>query len=345
VRRRRTVLVAFLVLLVVELGGAIAAGFSAWRARRPWRVLHASLAEKHFVGLDDTPLVNFVGSDALGLVVTRGGGSRLRNEFLEIRSLETGTVERVVPTTGLVLDPFSSRALARLNPDGPVELVDLAVGTRTPLPWLVEAPYALAPDGTTVALVTSALVLELRSLPDGTLVRTLPIPAPSHYTTQAAYFPRVVFSARSERLAVLASRLPIVFCDRASEAWYEAGFGTPVGFAQSRLVVLSSELRDPDNPIAVGPSGSRHTITPWEEHATEHFTLSASGERFANIRRSPGTKAEEVVVHDSETETILRRIPIRPRIDVQGIALSTRGERLAVAYVDGLVEIWELKAP
>jgi hypothetical protein len=108
---------------------------------------------------------------------------------------------------------------------------------------------------------------------------------------------------------------------------------------------LADPPRHLPNPTHLDPEGSRRVVAPEEKDARPFEAVSASGECFAFRRKVAGTDRDEVVVELTETGDLLRSVPSYPERDRRCLALSPNGERLAIVYSDGFVEIWELPRP
>jgi hypothetical protein len=69
-------------------------------------------------------------------------------------------------------------------------------------------------------------------------------------------------------------------------------------------------------------------------HGYRPYALSASGERFAFVHD------RVVFLEEIGTGEVLRKIALPGDNPLRCLALSPNGERLAVAYKDGRVDVW-----
>ncbi|HZU99368.1 MAG TPA: hypothetical protein VFF73_21855, partial [Planctomycetota bacterium] len=299
-KRSRIFLIAFLVLLAAELVGAGFAGWAAWRARRPLRRLKVSFGDdgvfQRPARFLDGPDVRFLDPGRLALAVVVTPEQRLEDYGCEVWSVETATLERRLETYPDRLEPRSARGLVWSGWARPLEIMDLVLGTREPLPWARGKILTFVPGGEIGAELVAPDTIEFRDLRDGSLVRKVALPAGADRANLVGLRPRLVFSPQGDRLVFQDNSLDLWICELANAKWWEAGVRTPIGFTPAGLLALDTDIRNSAPAVIVKQDGTKRPFVPGVVFDRTAFALSGSGERFAYVRRISEKAGFEVVV-------------------------------------------------
>jgi hypothetical protein len=270
--------------------------------------------------------------------------------WLSVSHESLALVHRVYPATGgsdfsglrrtdLFPAVYAARApLAAYLDFARVRVVDIANGypeTRVELMTAYSA-VALAPGGETVAVVTTAHKLELRSTRDATLSRSFDVPE----SLRTADRHRLAFSPRGDQVALEGhwregsyNRVHVWGVSHPAE--HDLG-GALVGFTSLGEVVTNGVEPNPFELVAHGRDGIPRALP---ETTSIVVALSADGARLAAYRVDGSTKMVEV--SSVETGVVLRRVRVRST-GSSPLALSPEGDQLAIAYDDGAVEVWDV---
>ncbi len=341
-RRRRVVLIAFLALLPLELGGAGLAGYVAWRSRQPTRRLKVDFGAEPLL-LVGVPTIAFVGTGRLAVAQSADDGRGHGSTPCQVWSLETGAVERTLPDLPRILDTRTGRGL--VSSDGGADLVmDFTTGLAAPLPSRGDVD-GLGPGAETFATVTSTGLVEVRTVKDGSRARALALPVDAPFVGKDGLRGAVVFAPRGERLGICLPDHDVLIGELATASWSRVGRGEHVRFTPNGFVFWPRIGESVEYPIWRNARGSREIAATPREGVGQPYAVSESGERFARVRLDATERPAEVVVEATETGEALRRVPLAPGSEVLFVALSAEGERLAVAYMDGTVEVWEIPGP
>lgn len=335
---------ALALALLAALGVAGASGYASWRrAHRPWRELRLPSAVRWLsFGRDATTLA------VQQIVPDRDQGSRA---IYHVLALATESEVRVVEDEpGLRL---TRHGLVLHLPEGePASMEDLASGARRAI---LEAGVvtstsrvSLAPDLRTVAFVTSENALELRSVL-GAAPRSLAL-ADSKIEARYAW---ILFSPGGERVAASVASFGGDFV----HVW-STGTGareqdtdlSVVGFARSGELVTAGDSWTPGSPveIALAPAQGPPRVLARVVLEEARQTVCVSGDRLASVEREVSASEDappapvEVVVRALPSGAVVRRLPLPPGEKVQNLALSHDGDRLALGFASGLVEVWDL---
>jgi hypothetical protein len=376
--RRRVLLLA---LAVVAAIGA-AAGFVAFRARRPiarFRIAPPAAGSPYDIVpyfLDETTLALVQWQDG---GTTESGSLVLRELSVDVRSLETGACLRTARVDRILDDLFPKAGfdLARAGEcfvrvggerdtlelwsprTGRVERT-LALGRRYEV-W--PTPIALSRGGDLVAVEGSSTI-EVRSTARGALVRKLPLPEGTRYVFQ------LTFSPRDDRLLARTflnqdqpqHALVYTLTDGRLEADLDLD---QLGFwnepeLDERNEVLGIERQDDGcfsllRFFSLGGKLLREVPIDVRRTGTSRLVWLRDGpdpERFAGIFENPaGKRYEGAGVFDARAGRFLLRVlfdeTLVPEADQRGplpvqSALSPSGERLAIVSRRGEVLVYEV---
>ncbi|HZU99892.1 MAG TPA: WD40 repeat domain-containing protein [Planctomycetota bacterium] len=345
-RRRRVVLIAFLVLLAAELVGAGFAGCAAWRTRRPWRTLVVPSGSgpgswDRVTRVLEGPEVRFFGPDRILVAVGRTRAGTFDYEA-EIREVDSGKLVTTMTRFPQAVDPLAKGVLVDEVWPSAYEFIDPLSDLRFSTSLPSSRVSALAPGGEVVAIVASQDSVELRSAHEGTLIERLALPPPTELSGVFSFTEKLHFSPTGDRLAYTSATFNVRVYDLAKKEWHAVGVAETIGFTRSGIVVTPWSGNDFVAPVLLTNGGTRRVPLIEEEGGGAPYALSGWGNRFAFHREAKGKAGAEVVVETTETREVLRRVPVRSASAVRCVALSPEGERLAVAYQDGTVEIWEV---
>jgi hypothetical protein len=338
-RRARGFVLALLVLLAAVLLEGGFAGFAAWKSRQPYRTFKVDFGFNP-MRQDGLENIAFVGTDRLA--VTIGDADDLgRHRACEVWSIEKAAVERTLPVFPSTLDPWTGRGVLASGGGDGTELMDLTTGLATPLAFAGDV-QGVGPRAEVFATITSSGSVELRSVKDGSLRHAIRLPEGVRVTASPTGGPNVLLAARGGRVAVTTGEYVTLVGDVATGTWRSAGPGTPLMLTPSGVVLAPWDGAHWTSPVFMGAGGPRELLAPAVNGFVWPCAFVASGERFA-CRSLPARKPPaEIVVVATETGAVLGHFHARPGEEVLCLALSAEGERFAVAYVGGLVEIWEI---
>ncbi len=339
-----------------EPGGADAADVTSAAAQRPTWTFRVSFGEDDAAVAVYVPYpipVRFVGLDRV--IVPRA----VRNRDAVFLQGEIWSVERGKPVTTLPgfpdhFDPVAPR-VALCDGKRSIQIFDLVTGTSSSLAGVIdsahERSWALMPGCDAVAVFIAPAKVEIRSTTNGTLrnVVTLPEPPERKDSHQRYYeIDALLVSADGNRLAVAFNRgsmYPDVrVCDLTTGV-----FGAPIeqvdpiGFTPNSLVCLK-HLEDGTflgcgyAPTILHADGSQEGLSDATLERETACALSASGEVLAFLARD----VPKIIVRVIGNPSALTQLSTRRNRDLYGLALSPQGERLAVVYTDGLIDVYEL---
>jgi hypothetical protein len=286
------------------------------------------------------PYPRFVAGDqALSVAYAKESGLQE-----EIWLLEPGRVVRTLPAPALRWTRRSGREIEQSD-DGELELRDPLTGAVTgrPISLGPGRVYAqLSPAEDLVAALTSQDAVEVRSMRDGSLVAGTSPPERPHEAAKRGI--GLHFSPRADLLAVtwaLASRSDTLVY-RLPEGKLVGSF-VPEDFvafsATGDLVFVELQQHLPHALVLRGLDGNER----WRRPARRTPAVSASGEWVATVDLFE-PKRFTVTVLSLATKVERRRIDCGERVPLS-VALSAEGERLAVSFFDGTIDVWDVSGP
>ena len=128
----------------------------------------------------------------------------------------------------------------------------------------------------------------------------------------------------------------------ATGEWDDTRLADLIGIAPSGLIVYPHEDNEFRALTLVRPGGSSRVIVP-DSKLLRMLALSASGEWLVTAHSATESGPAELAVKNVESGEVVKTLTTDGSRTLWGIALSPEGERLAVGYYDGLIEVWELR--
>jgi hypothetical protein len=360
-RRRKRPRASFVALVAVALVSTIGLALFAYRRAHGARFRFSTRA------LDDTTTYSFGLFDEGRLLLTAGQVKGERSRRIQIWSLEGDAPEQIYtdevrecwsvsgaassdvfmtaelgasPKVGRIFSARSRKQLATV----PLDYVDYH-GTWTYQPGQLFAYSALSPRGDLVAAGRRDAEVEIRSTRSGELLKTLIVPK-GIWTPDNPIAVQVTFSPgeRFVRAREFGLSFPIVWSFPEGEANVKtidvshANFREAITDAGTLVIAWineHNELRITRYSIADGTK-----LHQLEFGQDVLLAMSTAGERLATI---DGTRSN-LEVRATDTGRVVFRVRLSERWDFWTCkaTLSAGGDRLALRYPNGVVEVWDV---